>query len=245
MQSKDQKKNTLLIKGVTNSGKSNFLDRLRRIFPCETYVQQHGSPFDIDYKQQASYDHSRFKPSFILVDEGAFTSLIDNGAIEDLKLFLEGKGKALKTKHVTSVGMHWVGVPIIMTTNTLHQFMQQETFLKNKYDCYAQKKRCEDNEAHRKALKNRMNIVFIEQEHDGETAFPYDEKDLALYLYDLHLDKNVIEVDSNILLLEGDDEEGSLGHDEREVDPRHIQQPRIMDPEKFIPLDCSGLLGKR
>ena len=98
--------------------------------------------------------------------------------------------------------MHWVGVPIIMTTNTLHQFMQQETFLKNHYDCYAQKKRCEDNEAHRKALKNRMNIVFIKQEHDGEKTFPYDEKDLAQYLYNLHLDEKMLNVDSDYFLID-------------------------------------------
>lgn len=239
------KKKTLVIKGVTNSGKSEFLDKLRRIFPCEAYVQQHGSPFDIDYKQQATYDHSRFKPSFILVDEGAFTSLIDNGAIEDLKLFLEGKGKALKTKHVTSTGMHWIGVPIIMTTNTLHQLMQDETFLKDGYDSHVQKKRCEDNEAHRKALKNRMNTVFIEQEHDGETAFPYDEKDLAQYLYDMHLDEKVLEVDSDCLLLEVEAEEASVVLDVKEANSRPILQAKETEPDKFIHLDFSTLIGKR
>ena len=114
----------MLIKGVSNAGKSKFLEKLMKLFPCENYVQQHNSPFDIDYRQQATYDHSRFKPSFILIDEGAFTALLENGAIEDAKLFFEGKGKALKTKHVTCAGMQWIGVPIIMTTNNLHDYMQ-------------------------------------------------------------------------------------------------------------------------
>ena len=55
-----------------------------------------------------------------------------------------------------------------------------------------------------------MNILFVEQEHDGETAFPYDEKDLAQYLYNMHLDEQLLEVDSDELILEPDDEEGSF-----------------------------------
>ena len=157
------------------------------IFPCEEFVQQHGSPFDIDYKKQANYDHSRFKPSFILIDEGAFTTLIDQGAIEDLKHFLGGNGRPLKIKNVTSTGRQWVGVPVIMTSNTLHELMQPESFLQPHYFNAADKKRCEDKEAHRKALANRMGIVHLEKEYIGGTEFPYDGIDLAHYLYDLYL----------------------------------------------------------
>ena len=35
----NKKENTFCIKGVSNSGKSEFLDRLREIFPCEKYIQ--------------------------------------------------------------------------------------------------------------------------------------------------------------------------------------------------------------
>jgi hypothetical protein len=202
---------------VTNAGKTKFLERLQLIFPCESYVQQHGSPFDIDYKQQATYDHSRFKPSFILIEEGSFSSLIDNGAIEDLKLFLEGKGKSLKTKHVTSSGMQWVDVPILMTTNTLHEYMQADAFTKERYINQTDRKRCEDNEAHRKALKNRMEIVHLYREHSGKTKFPYDEIDLALYMYDLHLEHKIVEVKSDLLILEDDNDEVSFRYDEKQI----------------------------
>jgi len=69
-----------------------------KIFPCENYIQQHKSPFDADYKKTASYDVTRFKPCFILIDEGGFSSLLDNGDISDCKILLEGGGKALKLK---------------------------------------------------------------------------------------------------------------------------------------------------
>lgn len=47
------------------------------------------------------------------------------------------------------------------------------------------KKYCEELEAHRKAFMNRINFVFLEEEHRGTETFPYDEGDLALYLYSL------------------------------------------------------------
>ena len=46
----------------------------------------------------ASYDATRFKPTFILIDEGGFSSLLDNGDISDCKILLEGGGKAMKLK---------------------------------------------------------------------------------------------------------------------------------------------------
>ena len=173
----------MLIHGITNAGKTKFLEKLQMIFPCEEFVQQHGSPFDIDYKKQASYDHTRFKPSFVLIDEGAFTTLIDQGAIKDLKHFLGGNGRPLKIKNVTSTGRQWVGVPVIMTSNTLHELMQSESFLQQHYFNAADKKRCEDKEAHRKALKNRMETVRLVREYPGGGKFPYTQLELAHFLY--------------------------------------------------------------
>ena len=65
-----------------------------------------------------------YLPTFILIDEGGFSSLIDNGDLADLKRFLEGEGKALKLKGKNCIGMQWKGVPIIMTCNELHSCMQ-------------------------------------------------------------------------------------------------------------------------
>ena len=35
---KDLKKNTMLIKGITNAGKTKFIEKLQMIFPCEEFV---------------------------------------------------------------------------------------------------------------------------------------------------------------------------------------------------------------
>ena len=32
---------------------------------------------------------------------------------------------------------------------------------------------------------NRINYVYLEEEHDGGKKFPYSASDLAVYLYDL------------------------------------------------------------
>ena len=66
-----------------------------QIFPCELYVQQHRSKFSIDYSKSQTYDHLKFHPAFIIVDEGAYDDLFTHGSIADVKLFFEGKGKAL------------------------------------------------------------------------------------------------------------------------------------------------------
>ena len=197
----------MLIKGITNAGKTKFIEKLQRIFPCEEFVQQHGSPFDIDYKKQANYDHSRFKPSFVLIDEGAFTTLIDQGAIEDLKHFLGGNGRPLKIKNVTSTGRQWVCVPVIMTSNTLHDLMQPESFLQPHYFNAADQKRCEDKEAHRLAIQSRMDIVYLEQRFPGDGPFPYDEKDLAHYLYDMYLTERIQDVNSDLLVFEEENDQ--------------------------------------
>ena len=58
----DRKKNTMLVKGVSNSGKTKFLERLKEIFYTEDYIQQYGSHFDIDYTKNATYDYTKYKP---------------------------------------------------------------------------------------------------------------------------------------------------------------------------------------
>ena len=91
----DNKKNTRVIKGCTNSGKTKFMERLIKIFPCEQYIQQHKSNFSIDYSKSKSFDHMKYFPAFILIDEGAYSDLFDHGHIADTKRFFEGMGKAL------------------------------------------------------------------------------------------------------------------------------------------------------
>ena len=66
-----------------------------KIFPCEEYIQQHGSNFDVDYKKSASYEHNRYHPSFILINDVSYTDLFEKGDLADTKQFFEGKGKAL------------------------------------------------------------------------------------------------------------------------------------------------------
>ena len=80
----------MLIYGVTNSGKSEFFKCLAPIFPCEQYIQQHRSPFDIDYSKSATFDHMKHYPSFILINEGAYEALLEEGDIADAKIFFEG-----------------------------------------------------------------------------------------------------------------------------------------------------------
>ena len=111
-----------MIEGISNSGKTKFLERLMKIFPSVEYVQQHGSRFAADYKDGAKYNHTRHHPSFVIVDEGAYSDIMDHGDIADAKLFFEGKGRALQMKNVTTKGYQWVGVPIILTANEPHRY---------------------------------------------------------------------------------------------------------------------------
>ena len=57
-----------------------------------------------------------------MIDEGAYSDLLDHGDVADAKIFFEGKGKALQHKNVTTKGYYWVGVPIILTANGPHRF---------------------------------------------------------------------------------------------------------------------------
>ena len=104
-----------------------------QIFPCEEYIQQNKSRFDVDYKENAAYDFHKFHPSFIVIDEGAYQALFEYGDIGDTKLFFEGKGKALQFKGITGKGMHWVGVPIIIAVNHYHYYLQRKSFMKLSY----------------------------------------------------------------------------------------------------------------
>ena len=85
----------MLIYGESNSGKSEFCTRLKQIFQCETYVELIGTPFAADYKQNEDFDHTTYNPSFVIIEEGAYESLFENGNKAGNKEFFEGKGKAL------------------------------------------------------------------------------------------------------------------------------------------------------
>ena len=47
-----------------------------------------------------------------------------------------------------------------------------------------------------------MEIVFLEKEFPGDSIFPYNEKDLAHYLYDMYLSEKIKSVNSDLLILE-------------------------------------------
>ena len=53
------------------------------------------SHFDIDYSKNSVENFTKFHPSFILIDEGAYGALFDWGDISDTLMFLEGKGKLI------------------------------------------------------------------------------------------------------------------------------------------------------
>ena len=74
-----------MIEGISNSGKTKFLERVMKIFPSVEYIQQHKSRFAADYKEGARYDHTKYHPSFIAIDEGAYSDLLDSGDIADAK----------------------------------------------------------------------------------------------------------------------------------------------------------------
>ena len=70
---------------------------------------------------------------FILVDEGAYSDLLDKGDLSDAKLFFEGRGKALKHKILNGRGMTWIGVPIILAVNELHKYMEKPSDVEANY----------------------------------------------------------------------------------------------------------------
>ena len=121
------------------------------------------------YDQSANYDFTSHHPSFILIDGGVYQILFNYGDLGDSKRWLEGKGKALQFKHVNSVGMHWVGVPIIMTATEYHEYVSSETFLRNSYWSEFDEQRCIQQESHRRAFLNRINIVELKT-----SRFPHE-----------------------------------------------------------------------
>ena len=81
--------------------------------------------------------------------------------ISDTKLFFEGKGKALKYKNVTSMGMHWIGVPIIITASSLHKYFSEEPIKSNMSGNKELKDFAMEEESHRLAFRNRVKIIDI------------------------------------------------------------------------------------
>ena len=49
--------------------------------------------------------------------------MLEHEDLADAKEFFGGKGKALQYKHMTCKGMSWVGIPVILTANHLHEYM--------------------------------------------------------------------------------------------------------------------------
>ena len=54
--------------------------------------------------------------------------------------------------------MHWAGVPIIVAVSHLNKYMQSYPFTKFSYQSLADKRKCEEDETHRKAFMNRINF---------------------------------------------------------------------------------------
>ena len=102
--------------------------------------------------------------------------------------------------------MHWVGIPIMMTCNSLHKYFKQTTYLKNPLSYReGEKSKCEKLESHRKAFMNRINFTKIYKTFHGTVEFPYEENDLAHYLKMLSLNVNN-EVQDNVEFIEQEEE---------------------------------------
>ena len=78
--------------------------------------------------------------------------------------------------------MHWVGVPIILTSNSYHANISKEPYTKDWYFNDKIKKDCIEQEEHRIAFYNRMNVIELNFSHSGgKCTFPYKAEDLAFY----------------------------------------------------------------
>ena len=55
-------------------------------------------------------------------------------------------------KNVTTKGFYWVGVPIILTANSSHKYLQQESHIRETYHGVEHRKHCEELESHRRAF---------------------------------------------------------------------------------------------
>ena len=97
----NRKRNTFMIVGPANAGKTKFKEMLKEIFPCIEYIGVHGCRFDVDYAiREGSMTIRPYHPLFILIDEGGSDQIwgsanYGNACLEDAKIWLEGKGKLL------------------------------------------------------------------------------------------------------------------------------------------------------
>ena len=81
--------------------------------------------------------------------------------------------------------MYWVGVPVILTSDQYHQYLERESYLKDWYFNETDEIYCIEMETHRRAFHNRINFVELNQNHDGSQKFPYKVGDMMFYLKDL------------------------------------------------------------
>ena len=90
---KEVKTNAVWIHGRANSGKTQFLNRLGKVFNCAAYAQTRGR-FD------CKYAHGKVAPSFITIDEGALDRFFNpSDKYVTAKLFFEGNGIVLESKN--------------------------------------------------------------------------------------------------------------------------------------------------
>ena len=65
-----------------------------------------------------------------------------------------------------------------------------------------------------------MEIFCLEKEFPGDSIFPYDEKDLAHYLYDLYLSEKVKSVNSDLLIIDDAIEQVSISIDVNQINSK-------------------------
>ena len=82
----DTKTNCVMIYGAPNTGKTQFLQRLKQVFELVFYKQTRGH-FDCRYKTGLRHPH------FVICEEGCFTKLFDHrDGYQNAKLDFEGQG---------------------------------------------------------------------------------------------------------------------------------------------------------
>ena len=64
----EEKRNSVYIHGPANTGKTQFLNRMNKIFDCVNFYDSTG-------RFSSKYPHKKVKPSFITLEEGAHKTL--------------------------------------------------------------------------------------------------------------------------------------------------------------------------
>ena len=80
--------------------------------------------------------------------------------------------------------MSWVGIPIVMFVNNLHEYMSLDTFSTAGLTDLIKIHQMEEKAIDRDAIRERMRFWQLTEQHKGKTVkdFPFDTTDLARFV---------------------------------------------------------------